>query len=414
MINRAFQVLQFATGDILWKLANIVLLAVAARVLPQDEAALVVLSQTASMVLLSLGDLGFRSAGIRLVAVDSSQTRVIRREVFRKRLVSVLLIGLPAALICAGVLTDNLRAFLGLALIVLAYLPYFAASDWVLLASGRPGAAGAARMVYAVILLLLSGLVSISGATITQFALIIASGYGGFALVSALMLRNSAPLPLVTGQEGANVIKGELRWGASVALAVAFTFNTLFHSIEILLAGAFLGESASTAFAAPFRLVFSIYAMGWILAQYFSPYFARYSAANGDSPRYWLLYVFGFLLVGTATAVVTYCSASWLIRIVYNDAFSQAGAMLQALAPTVALDAVVACLGTLLVMQNKGKTVAVTIGLACLTSAIIFFLTKDIGLHSILYAKYAAYLTLVTTQLCFLGFGNAKHNTDKV
>lgn len=399
--NRIIKAAQFATGDILWKLANIVLLAVAARVLPEDEAALVVLSQTASMILLSLGDLGFRSAGIRLIAVDKAQTLLVMRAVFLRRLVAALLVGLPGALICAAVLTDNMAAFIGLSLIVLAYLPYFAASDWVLLASGRPGSAGAVRAVYAVILLLLSGLVFINGATLPQFALIIGAGYGGFALVSGLLVRNYVRTPAYTARSpGKAEVLGELGWGASIALAIAFALNTLFHSVEILLAGALLGEAESAAFAAPFRLVFSIYAIGWIISQYCAPRFARLAASSGARPEgHWFYYFSGFAAFGLITAAATYLCTPWLVSLVYGDAFDQAGVLMRALAPTIALDATVACLGTLLVMQNRGKTSAATIGLGCLASMSVFLLCKDYGLMAAVYAKYAAYSALVVTQL---------------
>lgn len=411
LIGGALKVLQFASGDVLWKLANIVLLAVAARVLPEDEAALVVLSQTASMILLSLGDLGFRSAGIRLIAVDASQTSEIMRAVFRKRLVSVTLIGLPAALICAAVLTDNLRAFLGLALIIVAYLPYFAASDWVLLARGRAGLAGATRAIYALVLLSLSALVYAIGANLVEFALIIGAGYGVFAATSLALLKYSEAETSDPESGAARLsVQSELAWSASLALAVAFALNTLFHSIEILLAGAFLGESASAAFAAPFRLVFSLYAIGWILSQYFSPHFARFSTSQG-----WMLYACGFLAAGVLVAVATYLCAHQLVGLVYGDAFAQAGFVLRALAPTLALDAVVACLGTVLVMQNKGKTSAATIGLGCVASIVVFWFCKDSGVMGAVYAKYAAYITLVSTQLfCLLLLGSVTGKIQRV
>ncbi len=415
MIKKALGAAQFAAGDILWKIANIVLLAVASRVLPEDEAALVVLSQTASMILLSLGDLGFRSAGIRLIAVENAQRANVMREVFLRRLVSVLVLGLPAAMICVAMVTDNVRAFLGLALIVLAYLPYFAASDWVLLAMGRGGLAGLARAAYAVVILSLSGLAYLVGADLILFALIVACGYGVFACVSALLLKygvkEAASLP---DRPGSIAVKNELAWGASLALAIAFTLNTLFHSVEILLAGFFWGEEASAAFAAPFRLVFSIYAIGWILSQYFSPHFARYSPATGDGSRYWLIFVFGFLAFGLVAAATAFLGAQWLVTLVYGEAFEQAGAMLRLLSPTIALDAVVACLGTLLVMQNKGKTSALTIGLGCLASIAVFLLFKGSGLVVAVYAKYAAYITLVLGQLfCLLILGRAAPSTEQ-
>ena len=411
MIGAVTKMFQFAAGDVLWKLANIVLLAVAARVLPQDEAALVVLSQTVSMILLSLGDLGFRSTGIRLIALDTAHIAEIRREVFRKRLISVLLVGLPAALICAAVLTDQLRAFLGLILIVVAYLPYFAASDWVLLALGRAGLAGVSRVGYALVVLSLSGLVFVTGADIVVFALMIAVGYGAFALTSALLFKyRCGDTPTRETRATPISIQHELAWSASFALAVAFALNTLFHSVEILLAGVFLGEAAAAAFAAPFRLVFSLYALGWILSQYFSPHFARVSAMQSDGYRGWVLYVSGFLAVGLVAAVATYHGAHWLVGLIYGTAFVEAGGLLQALAPTLALDAAVACLGTFLVMQNRGKTSAATIGFGCIASAVVFSLYQDLGLMGAVYAKYAGYTALLLSQLiCLTRFSSDNH-----
>jgi O-antigen/teichoic acid export membrane protein len=415
LIKKVLNAAQFAAGDVLWKVANIVLLAVASRVLPADEAALVVLSQTASMILLSLGDLGFRWAGIRLIAVDRAQTALVMRAVFWRRIASVLLLGLPAAMICAAMVTDNLRGFLGLALIVLAYLPYFAASDWVLLAIGRSELAGIARAVYAFVMLVLSGLVYVTGADVFLFALIIACSYGGFALASALLLRlNLDYARAVPGRGRSNVVEDDLAWGASLALAIAFTLNTLFHSMEILLAGVFLGEEASASFAAPFRLIFSLYAIGWILSQYFSPHFARFSPEKGDDSRYWLAYAAGFLVFGVAAATAAFLGGHWLVALVYGDAFDQADVLMRALAPTIAMDAVVACLGTLLVMQNKGKTSAVTIGLGCFASVAVFLLCKDSGLMVAVYAKYAAYTTLMLAQLfCLIFIGRAASGTQQ-
>lgn len=404
---------RFATGDLLWKLANIVLLGVAARVLPEEEAALVVLSQTASMILLSLGDLGFRSAGIRLVAVKRDRASVVVREVLVRRTVAVCLLGMPAALMCAAIVTDNVDAFLGLALIVFSYLPYFAAPDWALLALGKTGFASLARATYGLILLALAGLVYITGANLAVFALIIALGYGGFALVASLLLWRRGESPVSATNAVKATVKSELAWGASIALAIAFSLNTLFHAIEVILAGAFLGESASAAFAAPFRLVFSLYAIGWILSQYCSPRFARISAASDSGSQWWFVYVAGFLLFGLVAAAATYLGAHFLVRLVYGEAFAAAGDLLQALAPTIALDAVVACLGTMLVMQNKGKASAVTIGCGCLASAVAFFLFQDLGLMGVVYAKYAAYTGLLLTQLLFL-LGAPTSNTRQV
>ncbi len=397
MLSRGLKIARFAAGDLLWKLANVVVLAVAARVLPADKAGLVVLSQTASMILLSLGDLGFRSSGIRLISLAEASTRDVVRAVTLRRLLSVLLVGMPGALICAALLADDVVGFQGLVLLILAYLPYFFATEWALLALGRTGKVAAARGVYGALLIALALAAFWLNVELPYFALIIMVGYCSFAIVSWLFLKDLRGYRK-RAQHSVNV-QSELAWSSSVALAVSFALNTLFHSIEVLMAGAFLGELESANFAAPFRLIFSLYALGWILTQYFSPDFARMACKELTAVIPYLLIFSGY---GVIVAVVTFLVAPWMTGVVFGDAFPGAGRVLQWLAPTVLLDAMVAFLGTVLVMQNQGVVSAITIGLACLVSAAVFMLFGELGIIAAVVAKYSAYLTLLFMQCMFM------------
>ena len=405
VLERSLKIARFAVGDILWKLANIAILAVAARVLPAEQAALVVLSQTASMILLSLGDLGFRSTGIRLLALEPSQTRTVMRAVLQRRLLSVVSIGLPGAAICSVIITDSAETFALLMLLVVAYLPYFLASEWSLLALGRTGFVAIARSVYAAILLLLAWLALMINADIYFFVMMIALAYTGMSMSSLAMMRWVLRASVVAEKPAILNIQRELSLSASLALAAAFALNTLFHSLEIILVGAFLGEADSSVFAAPFRLVFSVYAIGWVLAQYFSPKFARLMSSSEGYARYWMAYLSGFLTFGCVSAIATFLMAEWLVLLVYQGAFPEATSLLRTLSPSIALDAVVACLGTMLVMQNRGKAASISIGLGCMASAAVFFMLMDKGVMSAVYAKYAAYSGLALSQIVCLRAG---------
>lgn len=399
MIARVLEIARFAAGDVLWKLANIAILAVAARVLPETQAALVVLSQTASMIMLSLGDLGFRSTGIRLVAISRAQAIEIARAVFARRALATALLGLPAALLCSAVMTDEIEAFTGLSLMVLAYLPYFMARDWVLLGLSRTDYVALARLSYALVVLFMAALALVLDVDVEYFAATMACGYLTFFVVSALLL-DKVDAPSSAGQSPVVNIGKELTWRNSFALAVSFSLLALFHSIEIIMIGALLGEAASATFAVPFRLIFSIYTLGWILAQYFSPQFSRDALEGGG--RHWSSYLAGFLACGAIVGLATYGAAPWLVAIVYGGAFPESATLLRMLSPTIALDAGVACLGTILVMQNRGVVSAVTIGCACLASAAILLLFVHHGVFAAVYAKFASYLALLLAQLIIL------------
>lgn len=397
MLTRAFGIIRFAAGDLLWKVANVIVLAVAARVLPPEQAGLVVLSQTASMILLSLGDLGFRSSGIRLIALDADSAREVIRFVTLRRALSVLVVGLPGALICSALVTDDIQGFMWLALLVLAYLPYFLSADWALLALGNTAQVALARGAYGSVLIILASFAFLFDVALPYFFLVIVVGYCAFAVVSWYYVRiASMPSELCNPKLD---IRSALAWSSSLVLASSFALNTLFHSIEVLLAGVIMGEEDSANYAAPFRLVFSIYAVGWVLTQYYSPRFARMFGKNFRGGMRVLLL---FLGVGIVGAVATYVLAPWLVTIIYGDAFSEATRILQWLAPTVAMDALVACLGTVLVMQNRGVESTITLAIGCIASILVFIIASDHGIVAAILAKYAAYAGLLLAQLVII------------
>jgi O-antigen/teichoic acid export membrane protein len=164
--------------------------------------------------------------------------------------------------------------------------------------------------------------------------------------------------------------------------------------------GALLGESASATFAAPFRLIFSIYTLGWILAQYLSPQFSQDAIEGGG--RHWSNYLSGFLVCGALVGLATYGAAPWLVDLVYGSAFPESATLLRMLSPTIFLDAGVACLGTILVMQNRGVASALAIGCACLASAVVLLLYAHHDVYAAVYAKFAGYLALLLAQLIIL------------
>ena len=392
-MQRLLKIARFAAGDLAWKVANIVLLAVASRVLAPADAALIVLSQTASLIFLSLGDLGYRAIGIRLVARSSNGAQAIWRAVNIRRLAAMVLLGAPGGLLCAWVLADDLDAAAALALMVFAYAPHFLSADWVLLALGKTGYVALARLVYAVILLSLCAGAFLSDVSLAYFASAVLLGYFAFALFSAAAARRSIEKhnPASLDQE----TRDELGISTSFVLALSFGLNTAFHSLEILMAGALLGETLSAVYAAPFRLIFSAYAVGWMLTQYLSPQFAR--LANDDTLSI-ARYVSLFVLYGSIVAFAFVIAADWLIHLVYGSAFPGAGEILRWLAPTLVLDAIVACLGTIIVMQNNGKASAYSIGAGCVASTFVFLLLLEYDVWAAVGAKYAAYCTLLLFQ----------------
>lgn len=406
MLGRIVKISRFAAGDIAWKFANIVLLAVAARVLPPEQAALVVLSQTASMIFISLGDLGYRAAGIRLVARSPDTSTAVWRAVNVRRLLAMGFLGIPGALLCAWVLADDISALTGLALIVIAYTPHFMSADWVLLALGKTGQVAVARSVYAAILLLLCAIAWFVDVSLIYFAATILLGYTTFAVLTQVMSRRTIRSSIATPTRRGEI--AGLKLSSSLVLALSFGLNTVFHSMEILLAGAFLGESASAIFAAPFRLIFSVYAIGWMLTQYFSPHFARLAK---DDTLAVVRFMTAFGGYGAVIAIVLTVSADWLVQLVYGDAFKGAATILQWLAPTLVLDALVACLGTIIVMQNSAKASAFSIGGGCLASIVVFILLAEQGLIAAVGAKYAAYIGLLLLQSYWLLRGRIR-NTE--
>lgn len=397
MLARLLKVARFAAGDLLWKVANVVVLAVAARTLPPHLAALVVLSQTASMILLSLGDLGFRASGIRLISLAPSSCDKVISAVTKRRLLSVLVVGLPTAAICCAVLADDAAAFWGLALLVVAYLPYFATQDWALLALGRTGHVALARGMYGLVLIGLALSALLFDVSLGYFAFLIVAGYSAFALVSWLLLKYLKGN--VAGEYQSVDVRVELGWSSSLVMATAFALNTLFHSLEVLMAGALLGEGQSAAFAAPFRLIFSIYAVGWMLTQYYSPQFAR--IFKGEA-RVAISYSLIFVAVGALGSLVTFEMAPWLIALIYDDAFGGASVTLQGLAPTILLDALAASFGTFLIMQNRGSASAISLSIGCAMSVVTFYSVQHLGLAAAISAKYAAYTGLLLSQCYFI------------
>lgn len=403
LLTRGLKIARFAAGDLLWKVANVVVLAVAARVLPQEQAGLVVLSQTASMILLSLGDLGFRASGIRLISLAQNNAREVVRVVMVRRALSVLIAGLPGALVCSALLVDDISAFFSLALLLIAYLPYFFSMDWGLLALGQTGQVAIARGAYGLVLIAFAALALVFDVNLTYFAFMVLSGYGVFAFICWYFLKKHTAYSVSIDGKHEGVTKlnvgAELAWTASIALASSFAINTIFHSLEILLAGAFLGENESALFAAPFRLVFSIYAVGWILTQYFSPHFAR--LLNGELKSKLRFFVV-FFFYGTIASVATFLLAPWLTTIVYGDAFPNAAVVMQWLAPTILLDSLVACQGTLLVMHNRGLASAFSLGAGCLASLVVFLMFREQGIVAVVAAKYAAYIALFSMQTGYI------------
>jgi O-antigen/teichoic acid export membrane protein len=412
MLHKKSSLFWFVLADAAWKLSTLGVITCASRLLPKEQATAVVLAQTACMVLTGLGDLGFKLIGTRIVAAEPATGWDVAKAVTRKRLLAWLCLALPASLGVAAFISDDPRRALYIGLIVLSWSPYFLINDWLLLALKKQQLFGQIRMVSAMVILAVAAGGLYWFAHILWVGLAYFCGYAVFAGLIWLGQRKTAEQPRQAVPT--TDLARQLSWQASFVLAISFMLNTLFHSLEILWSGRFLDGETTAVFAAAFRLVLLGYSVSWLLTQFLSPYLVgrgtrrvllgRYSAQEAGFAA--------VLTVGLGMSLAFYLLPHYMVWLVYGKKFLSAEYPLKMLSGSMALDAVSAFLGTLLVMRGHDSASWRALATGCIGSALTMFCTMALfgrNLDVLILGKYGAYSLLIGMQAILL----RKHSRER-
>jgi O-antigen/teichoic acid export membrane protein len=401
-----------ATGDLAWKVAQLVALMVATRATSEAHATAYILMIPVLAVLLAFGDLGFCAIGTRLLARGGREAELlrIRSIVQQKRLLSAALIGLPLATLAMREVNDQADVELVIAFLIVCWLPSFAMLDWALLGLRRFRTLALARICASVVVIAGSLIGAFVSLGVWAVGASLATGLALQAVIGwrdvGRTMRTRPPLPVYpqVGQLEAN--DRALGWYASTGIAAGFAANALFHAQEALLAGWALGSEAATDYVAATRPIMIVCAVVWAGVQYFAPQFARDSGrrinfAGLRGP------VFCVTAIGIVLALSLWAVGPLLSQMIYGGRFPAASEIIRLLSVTVALDAIVALLGTLLVMRGQVVASLASLCFGCAASFAGFWIAWLAGADSLtpVIAKVCGYVGLLGAQCLILALG---------
>jgi O-antigen/teichoic acid export membrane protein len=388
----------FFVGDIGAKASTFIVLSQVSRWFGPREAEAFVLAQTAVMLFLAAGDLGFRVLGTRQVALAETPAQIvaIARSIQRRRLASALLVGTPVALVAAASLAEDWSTRLILAYFTLCWLPYFLGYDWVLLALRDFRRVTLARVSQVGVVL-----VALVAATRLELgAWCLGAGYAlGFLAQWWMSLRGLPPLQATSEPK---TVPSWVSLRSSLTMAVALAGTALFHSQEVLLTGRFLGSTVAAEFGAGLRLILTACSLGWIATQYLSPAIAK---REGATRARQLSYLFPLAIWGAVASIGTWLLSDVVSRLVYADAIRGVASTLRWLAPILVLDVVVSLFGVVLAMQGRGREAVISTFLGVFGSTATFQLSGALGeLQGVMLpigAKYVGYVVMLLAQIHF-------------
>ena len=383
-------------GEGVARVANFLVLMGVGRFFGVEALGIYGLAQTLVQYIVVGTDLGFKSIGARLVALYPYQSRTVMRSIQSKRMLMLLLL-LPVGVSYAvfGPVPSEGRLFI--ALFVISIVPLVFSIDWLVWGRERFAVLGIWRSATA----LLYAFLFFSGAYFFETGLLFVSFSNAVSLfigaVVLWMLLKGLLNDSVSESTAAvhDKIAREVSWSNAWVLGLAFIFNQLFHSVDILMLGALSSTYQLGLYSASYKIIFMILGVYYLLNQAVFPTLVK----TGDSSkvRGWIaLFLLAVTLVGLLMAVIGDFLAEKILSLIYGKAFGASVPLFQLLLFVLPLDFVVSFLGSLLVAWGNQKLLLIaTFSSSVVNILLNFYLIPSYGAMGAVYATLLSYAVIL-------------------
>lgn len=362
-------------GEVVSGLCNFAVLVFISRYFGVGALGLYALAQTVGQYAILGMDLGLKSIGARLIAMNRAHAPQIVTGIQRKR-VLLAAFWIPLAVFYAlwGPIPPQARLLV--ALFALSTAPHALAIDWILWGMERFVLLGAWRACVTMLFLAITiSAIFLAHSDISA----VAFANGLSVLIGALSLWRLWQLLLrrdIKGlsREGVEHVDRELSWRSAAWLGLAVVFGQIFQTANILLLGAFSTAVQVGLYNASYKLIFLIMSLFYLATQAMFPSLAK--LADRTSARNRVLQLAGLLfLLGAGINLPGQLLSGIIIRILYGEHFAEAAQLLRILLLTIPFHFACGFLGAVLTAWGMfRRTLAVTVVAALASVAVNLYL----------------------------------------
>jgi O-antigen/teichoic acid export membrane protein len=382
--------LPLVLGEAISRLGGFFVITLVARQFGTEALGTFILGQTVLQYLTIFSDMGFKSLGARLVAVQPYQLLVVSKIVQRRRLfLSLLGLGVGWLYVTYGPVPASERTFL--ALFILSVVPYALALDWLFLGLERFTILAQWRAGVSLMLALLTWFTFISGYRLMVVALanLLATVLGtGYLWFQRSKLGHFEKRSFTQDQ-----IHKELAWGNVIQLGLALLFNQTFQTVDILLLTSLSSQEQLGLYSAAYRIIFLVLGVYYLFTQVL---FARMARAE-NQPLQRILKMTGLifiagLLVSLLGLLVARPVTVWL----YGEDFRASASLLSILLFAIPFDFTAAFLGMVMTAWGRVRVALWITGMAafCNLSLNLIFI-PSYGAKAAAWVTLASYMAIV-------------------